>query len=161
METIARKSNQTFLVAGLTGISGSATTFSTAAAGVTYSVGGKIYHKAQESGGTTPTVDIVTGAAFPALSPNQGTVWVFGYDSGGTIRLAQGSIEALDSAGNFWRAPQFPILPDTVTAISYVVAKYGSTGVATFTVGTDNWDTTGMTYSVKDVSELPTRPQVS
>ena len=46
--------------AGLTGLSGAATTFST---GVTipFSLMGKAYSKAAVAGGATPVVDIVTG----------------------------------------------------------------------------------------------------
>ena len=159
MENIARDGNFTTLLSGLTGLSGGATTYSTGASGVTFCVGGKAIHVAQESGSTTPVLDAVTGLAFPALAANQGTVWVWGYTAAGAIQLAQGSIETLN-AGTFLRAPQFPILPDTVTAFAYTVAKDGATGGA-FTVGTSNWNTSGMTYATVDVMTLPQRPQIS
>jgi hypothetical protein len=56
--------------AGMTGISGAATTFTTANA-VIFAIGGKAYSKDAVSGGTTPTTDGVTGAAFTALVANQ------------------------------------------------------------------------------------------
>jgi hypothetical protein len=152
--------NFTTLKAGLTGISGAAKTYSTGAAGVTQCFQGKAVAKAQDSGVTMPTTDAVTGLAFPALAANQGTVIVFAYDSSGNIKVAQGSIESLDSGGNFARAPQFPVLGDTLCAFAYVVIKDGATGGA-FTVGGSNWNTTGLTYSVQDVYFLPSRPQIA
>lgn len=146
--------------AGLTGISGAATTYSTGSLTLQYAVGGKAYNKTQVNGGATPTTDAVTAAAFPALAANQGTVLLWGFDASGNIKLAQGSIETLDAAGNFYRAPQFPIMPDTITPFAYVIAKDGSTGGA-FTAGTSNWNTTGMTYAVVDILTMPDRPQIA
>ena len=161
MENIAPRGNFCTTKAGLTAISGQATTtYTTGALTLQYAVGGKSYAKTTITTASAPVLDGVTGLAFPALAANQGRVWVFGVDKDGTVSLSQGSIEALDTAGNFWRAPQFPILPDTSTAFGYVVAKNGSTGSA-FTVGTSNWSQTGMTVAVVDVLTMPQRPQMS
>ena len=160
MEMIQNENTFCTSKAGLTGISGGATTFSTGSLTLQYCILGKAYNLTQQSGAATPTTDIVTGVAFVPLAANQGTVWVFGVDASGTVSIGQGSIEALDSAGAFYRAPQFPIVPDTVCPFAYVVAKDGSTGGA-FTVGTTNWNVTGMTYSVQDIFSVPTRPQIA
>jgi hypothetical protein len=146
--------------AGLTGISGAVTTYSTGAGGVLQSFGGKLILKAQDSGVQLGTVDAVTGKAFNALAANQGCVLLLGYNSAGTIQVAQSNIVALDPSGNFvgW-APQIPTLPDAVAPFAYIVVKDGATGGA-FTPGTTVWNATGMTYSVQDISYVPGRPQI-
>lgn len=146
--------------AGLTGISGAATTFSTGAAGFDFAIDGKAYSKAQVSGGTTPTADGTTAAAIN-LTANYGTVVVWGINAAGTVSVYQGSEEALDSSGDFIVAPSFPNLPDTVAPFAYTIHKAGSTTVGTFTFGSSNWNSTGLTHAVVDVMQLPSRPQVS
>lgn len=146
--------------AGLTGISGAATTYSTGATSLQYAVGGKAATKAQASGAATPTTDFVTGLAI-TLTDLQARVVVWCVDVAGTVRLVAGAAVALDSAGNFVRMPEMPaVIPDTLTPIAYVVHK--ASGLAgTFTVGTSNWNTAGMTHTVVDVLVLPSRPQNS
>jgi len=141
-----------------------ATTFSTTPAGTSavmqYCVKGKACNKAAISGGTTPTTDAVTGAAFTALTANQGCVYVYGLDAGGNIKAIAGTIQTLDSGGSFTSRSEFPFVPDTIAPFAYVVCKNGSTGSA-WTIGTSNWDATGMTATPVDVLTLPARPQVS
>jgi hypothetical protein len=146
--------------AGLTGISGAVTTFSTGASGVLLNFDGKLVQQAQTSGGALPALDSVTGKAFNAVAVNQGSVLVFGYTLAGVIQVAQGSVENLDFAGNFLRAPQMPTLPDGFCPCSYVVLKNGATGTGSFTPGTTVWNQTGMTYSAQDISYIPGRPQI-
>lgn len=146
--------------AGLTGISGGATTYSTGSAGFDFAIDGKVYSKTQVSGGTTPVVDGTTGNAIN-LTANYGTVVVWGINSGGTVSVYQGDEESLDSAGNFIVAPEFPQLPSTVAPFAYSIHKGGSTLSGTFTFGSSNWNTAGMTHTVVNVVELPSRPQVS
>lgn len=149
--------------AGLTGLSGAATTYTTGAA-VVYSIYGKAYSKAAVAGGASPVVDGVTGNAI-TLTAGKGTVVVWALDAAGTVKAMQGSIEDLDSANAFrFAAPQFPNLPDTLTPFAYSVHKAGSATsaaplVGTFTFGVSNWSTTGMTHTVTDVIVLPHRPQ--
>jgi hypothetical protein len=145
--------------AGLTGISGAATTYTTGNAQVA-ALGGKAIAKAAVSGGTTPTTDGVTGSAM-TLTAGYGTVLLWCLDSSGTVKLVKGTTEALDSSGNFVNAPQFPALPDTLVPFAYTVHKAGSTLSGTFTVGSSNWNTTGMTHTVVDILAVPTRPQIS
>lgn len=149
--------------AGLTGLSGAATTFSTGVA-ITYAIAGKAFSKAAITGGVTPVVDVVTAAAI-TLKAGFGTVVVWALDAASNVVCVQGSTEVLDASGNFrFAAPQFPSLPDTLTAFAYSVHKAGASNsavplVGTFTFGVSNWNTTGMTHTVTDVITLPSRPQ--
>lgn len=146
--------------AGLTGISGAATTYSTSATTLQYAVQGKGFTKAQVSGGATPTTDAVTAAAI-ALTANFGCVVVWGLNAAGTVQVIKGATEALDSAGNFINPPQFPSVPSTFCPIAYTLHKAGSTTVGTWTFGVSNWNATGLTHVVVDTLVLPDRPQTS
>lgn len=146
--------------AGLTGISDAATTYSTGASGFSFAIDGKAYNKTQVSAGTTPTTDGNTGAPI-TLTAGYGTVVVWAINASGTVSVYQGSEEALDSSGDFINATQLPRLPDTVAPFAYTIHKGGSTLSGTFTFGSSDWNTTGMTHTVVDVMQLPSRPQVS
>ena len=150
--------NKAMTKAGLTLKSGSYNVYSTSAFAL--SLHGKMYTSGAVSDGTTPTTDGNTGAAI-TLSANFGMVVVWASNSSGTHTCYKGTTTALDSAGNFITYPQFPILPDTVAPFAYTVHKAGSTTSGTWTFGTSNWNATGMTNAVVDVTELPARPQVS
>lgn len=113
---------------------------------------------------TTPTTDVNTSAAFTALTgtttTGQGTVFVWGYDSSGVVKVAQGTIETVDAAGNFLQCPQFPVIPDTICPFAYSVSKYYGTA-GTWTFGTSNWNASGHTHAIVNVGVLPDRPQLS
>ncbi|MDE1943466.1 MAG: hypothetical protein KGI47_10055 [Betaproteobacteria bacterium] len=144
---------------GLT--AGTTTTYTTAAATV-YSIRGKMYSEAAQTNAATPTTDADTGAAFNALSANQGCVFLFMYNASGTLGVTQSGIQGLDVAGNFIVAPNFPAIPEGYTPFGYLVAKAGSTLSGTWTFGTNNLSgVTGMTYAFQDIATLPDRPQVS
>lgn len=147
----------------LTGISGAATTYSSSALPV--AVDGKVTTFAAQSGVAFPTTDLNTGLQFVGLvAANTGTVFVVGIQNGGTLlKCIQGTVAALDAAGNFSATPPaFPALPDNFVPLAYIVAKAGSTFVAAaWYPGTTNWNTTGMSYSVQNIASLPSRPQVS
>jgi hypothetical protein len=130
------------------------------AAAISYAIGGKTYTKATISGGATPTTDINTAAAFLPLAANQGCVVVLGLNAAGTVVAAQGSIEALDAAGGFVTAPQFPPLPENFCPFAYIVCKNGATGSA-WTFSSSNWSATGMTATPVPICMLPARPQIS
>jgi hypothetical protein len=152
--------NMCLAKAGLTGLSGAATTFTTAVA-ITYSVHGKAFSKAAVAGGVTPVVDFVTGLAISLLM-NQGTVVVWCLDAAGNVAALGGSIEALDQLGNFKSGyPAFPSVPDHLTAFAYSHHKAGSTAVGTWTFGVSNWNATGLTHTSQDVITLPSRPQAA
>jgi hypothetical protein len=108
-----------------------------------------------------PTTDVNTAAAFPGLLRSQGTVLVWGQNAAGTTQIAQGTIEKLDTAGNFVNNPQFPPIPDTMMPFAYQVIKAGLTASATVKLvpGVDNWNSTGYTNSITPIAILPARPQ--
>jgi hypothetical protein len=139
---------------------GTTSTYSTTGATV-FSIRGKAFSAVAATNAATPVVDANTGVAFPSLVLNQGTIVVFGLTAAGVIKCMQGQIAALDAAGNFVLAPQFPAIPDTVTPFGYVVLKAGATLVGTWTFGVSNLSAvTGMTYAFQDVTTLTDRPQV-
>lgn len=113
----------------------------------------------------TPTTDVVTGAAFVAQAANQASVYVFGVNAAGAIKVAQGSIENTEvgvttTAGAFKVAPQFPALPDDFCPIGYAVVRTSPTGSA-FICGTTAWAASGITTTFKNVSTLPDKPQTA
>jgi len=144
--------------AALTGISGAATTNSSSA-GV-FALRGKAITHAADSGVATPTTDAVTAAAI-TLTANQARIVVFCLTAADAVALVAGEVVSLDSAGAFLDAPEFPQIPDTLCPMAYVIAKGGATLSGTFTVGSSNWNTTGMTYVVTDVFGMPDRPQTA
>lgn len=145
--------------------SGAATTFSTTGATL-YSIKGPMYSTAAGSGAATPTSDVVKGTTFASspLPKSFGTVFVFCYDGQGTaanaIKVAQGTVEALDASNLFVNAPQFPGIPDNLCPFAYMVVRNGSTG-SNWTFGTSNWNATGITLSIVDINTLPGRPVVA
>lgn len=146
--------------AGLTGLSGAATTFTTAVA-ITYAILGKAFSKAAVAGGVTPVIDSLTGTTI-SLVANQGVVVVWALDAAGNVVALEGSTEALDQSGNFLNAyPAFPHVPDQYTAFAYSVHKAGATTVGTWTFGVSNWNATGLTHTAQDVIVLPGRPQAA
>jgi hypothetical protein len=141
---------------------GTTSTISTANT-VLQALRGKAASKGAVTNQATPTTDATTGAAFPSLSANQGTIVYLGFDNSGNLKAAQGSIVALDASGAFIVAPQPPIIDDSVwVPFGYIVLKAGSTLSGTWTFGTNNLSSvTGMTYTFVDVMGPPGRPQVS
>jgi len=149
----------------VTGVTAQAATTFTAtpvgtSAAISFMVKGKAFTKATISGGTTPTTDAITGAAHTALAASEGNVYVLGLDAGGNIKLAGGNVQKLDAAGNFVSRSEFPPMPDTIAPFAYIVCKNGSTGSA-WTIGSSNWNATGMTATPVNIMALPSRPQVS
>lgn len=174
----------TMCLSKVTLAAGTTTTISTTGTTI-FAILGKAYSKAAITNGATPTTDWATGIAFvpipiPLSSPNlpsvpngaagYGCVYTVGLDSGGTVRVIQGQIAALDSGGSFITAPQFGgvgpqgsgATDNDFCPIGYIVVKLGSTAVATWTFGTNNLSSvTGVTYAFQDVVTLPPRPQVA
>lgn len=141
---------------------GTTTTISTTGT-TNYAIKSKVFAKAAITNGATPTTDSTTGAAFVPFAANNGTVVVVGFDSSGNTKACQGSVQALDAGGLFINAPQFPIIPETICPIGYIVLKGGSTLVGNFTFGSSNLSAvTGMTYTFVSVAlGMPDRPQVA
>lgn len=142
---------------------GTTTTISTTGTTV-YCIRGKAYSKGAITNGATPTTDASTGAAFVGVVANKGSVFLIGFNANGDVKCVQGSIENLDSAGNFIVAPQFNGPPTDFCPIGYLVIKAGSTANATtgWIFGTsNNTSVTGITYTWTDVVGVPDRPQIS
>lgn len=154
---------------GLLTATGGVTTYDTTVT-INYVIDGKIRTKTAITTGTTPTTDVNTGAAFPALigggsvanTPGNGCVVVWGLNAAGTVKCAMGRHQKLDMSGNFVVGPEFPAIPDDFCPFAYQVLKAGATASASgVTFGTSNWNATGFTNAIVNVAYLPSRPQVS
>lgn len=142
---------------------GSTTTLSNTGT-MAYTIRGKDYSVSAWSNTATPTTDVNTGAAFTGVVANKGCIFVVGLNAANAMKVAQGTIESLDTAGAFINAPQFPGLPTDFAPVGYIVIKAGSTANATtgWVFGTSNMSgVTGITYTFVDSSILPDRPQIS
>lgn len=138
---------------------GTTTTYSTTGATL-YCIKGKAYSVAAKTNAATPTTDINTAAAFVGVDANKGSVFVFGYNAAGAVKVAQGSVEDLDASGNFVIAPNFPALPEDFAPFGYLIIQAGSTA-STWTLGTSNQaSATGITYTRQDVMAMPSRVQL-
>jgi len=142
---------------GLLTAAGAETTHDTTVT-ITYCINGKAYTKAAITSGTTPTTDVNTGGAFPALTANQGAVAVWGLNAAGTVQVAMSEVYDLDESGDFEVSPQFPPIPEDFCPFAYQLLKAGSTA-GTIAFGTSNWNATGFTNSIQNVLTLPDRPQ--
>jgi hypothetical protein len=150
-----RGGNICFGKAGIGGLSGAATTFTTANQ-VYYAVNGKAASKAALTATAVPTTDGATGAAFKAQLPSTVCCYAFGLLLDGTVKVVQGTIVPYtDTSANSTVVP-LPALPDTITAFAYAVIKAGSTVSTSWTFGTSNWNATGITIDTPvDVCNLP------
>lgn len=143
--------NKAMSKAGLTGLSGGATTYSTGSAALIFAIDGKVYSAAQVSGGTTPTVN--SGNNKPiSVTAGRSVLVVWAIDAANNVKLFQGD------EGPAGSMLEFPALPNDVAPFAYSIHKGGSTVVGTWTVGSSNWNATGMTQVVQDICEIPTRP---
>jgi hypothetical protein len=166
--------NIVFSKAGLTGLSGAATTISTGAGGIAYTIQGKYQaSKAQLSGVAVPTIDVVTGAGFKPILADQACVFVFTLDGSGNLGVAQGPLPIsptttgtqrnVDDNGNYTAPPQFPSIPDSLTPFAYAVIRaQSSVAAAGWVFGSGLWNATGIVIGgVDDIVTLPATPQVS
>lgn len=134
---------------------------------VVYCVNGKVYNKQAANNVAAATTDYATGVAFKPVPANHGSVFVACLEAGtdAAVKIVQGEVVELDAAGNFITNPEFPVLPNTVTAIGYTIIKAGASYVATTTGwlwGAHNMSgVTGMVYTFVPVMVLPDRPQAS
>jgi hypothetical protein len=133
---------------------------------IQFAIGGKMgTAKTAVTDGVTPTTDYNTGAAFTALAAETGTVFVWGLTSGGTVKLMQGSVTEVNggvttTAGSFDVYPQFPVIPDDVCPFAYTIVKTAPSASA-WTIGTSNWNASGVSVAHVNISQLPDRPQAS
>lgn len=145
---------------------GSTTTISTTGS-THYLIGGKAYIKTAITNGATPTTDVNTSAAFTAIQPGEGGVFVIGLNANGDVKVAQGEIVDLTPAtdganASFVTAPDFPALPEDFCPTAYLLTKVGSGGSA-WTFGSSNLDgpPSNVLHSFVSVGALPSRPQTS
>lgn len=143
--------------ANFTALTGGVTTITTGNT-ISYAIAGKMYTKANGAL-TTPTTDANDGAAM-TLTANKARALVLGLDKDGNPKLMAGAIVDWDGSA-FQVPPPLPNVPATVCPIAYIVLKGGSTLSGTFTVGSSNWNATGMTATITNVMALPDRPQTS
>lgn len=113
----------------------------------------------------SPTTDVNDGAAFTALADDQITVFVWGVNAAGAIKVAQGTIEDTEvgvttTPGSIITAPQFPALPDDFFVLGYTLIQTAPSASA-WTFGSSNWDATGVTDTWVNCAVLPDRPQTS
>lgn len=169
MDVLSLRGGVFCTTSGLLTATGAETVYDTTVT-INYVIDGKIATKTAVTDGATPTTDYNTGSAFPALvggasvanTPGHGCVVVWGLISGGTVKCVMGPHENLDMQGNFINAPQFPPIPAGFVPFAYQVLKAGATASATAIIfGTANWNATGFTNAIVNVSYLPSRPQVS
>lgn len=144
---------------GLLTAAGAETVYDTTVA-IDYAIRGVLYRKATVADGATPTVDAVTAAAFRALTAGKGCTFLWLLDADGTVRVAQGSIEDLDAAGNFVRASQLPSVPEGHVPFAYTIVRGGSTLSGSWVFGTNNWNVAGITLTIRNLATLPDRPPV-
>ena len=138
----------------LTGITGAVTTHSSAA--MPYAIRGRCFTHAVDASVATPNVDFVTGAAI-TLVANQGRAVLWCLDNADANRCIAGPVVPLDSAGNFLDSPVLPAVPCTLCPVAITLHRAGSTTVGTWTFGTSNWNATGLTHTVINISTLPDR----
>lgn len=138
---------------------GAETVYDTTVA-IVYSIDGKLYSKATVADGATPTTDQNTGAAFVALAPDKGCVFVWCLNAAGTVSVAQGPVTSIDGTTDEFSAPdapQFPFIADAYCPFAYQIVQ--TTGASSaFTFGTSNWNATGIQDIVVNVATLPVRP---
>lgn len=135
-----------------------ATTYSTSTA-FNFSNQGAVYAKGTVVATATPTTDGRTGAALTGIVAGQCTVLVWCVDTSGTVKVLQGGIGKCDAAGNITDAPQFPVIPDTLTPFAYSTHRTTSALAGTWTPGSSNWNATNMIVPTPvNVACLPARP---
>lgn len=153
------------LATTIAGLAAGTTTTLTIANDVQYAIKGKGYKKSAVSNTATPTTDATTAAAYVAVAAGYGCAFVIGLDSSGAVKVSQGTQLTLDGAtagstAKFPIAPAFPIVPDTVCPIGYLIVKVGTSGSA-WTFGSSNLagPPSNVSFTFVDVFTLPDRPQ--
>lgn len=162
MDSLARTGGNACYDSGLLTATGAETVYDTTVV-IPFSIDGKLYRKAAVTDGATPTTDAVTGAAFEAVTPDKGCVFVWTLNASGTVGLVQGELQDMDGDTDAFKIePQFPSIPDTLVPFAYMVySTAGTAAAAGLKPGSDNWNSTGLTVTIVNVSRLPSRPQVS
>jgi len=157
------------------------TTTTLNATATTCCINGKVVAGGTVSNDQPVATDLNTGAAFKAIPPGYGSIFVCGYTSTGddNLYVVQGEIVPImpsDSAtdyvpGAFIDAPEFPLIPDTMCPIGYITCKVANTYTAgaTYTMFTSGTTVTGAQNSAAtafanlfhSVMVLPNRPELT
>ena len=141
--------------AGLTGLSGAATTYSTSA--FAYAINGVAYSNGANSAAATPTTNSTTGAALATTAPATGfraalVVWTV--DAAGTERIrSRGFVTSLGGDAVVLELPEIPL---TEVPFAMHTVRAGTTVSGTWTFGSSNWNATGITIGT--VVNLASRP---
>jgi hypothetical protein len=149
---------------GLLTATGAETVYDTTVT-IQFAIAGKMgTAKTAVTDGATPTTD-GAGNALDTLTGTttggQGCTMVWCLTSAGAVRVFQGPVRSLDAAGTFLHAPDFPEIDlNTYCPFAYQVLKHYGTA-STITFGSSNWNATGFSNAIVNVSQLPARPQIS
>lgn len=126
-----------------------------------YSINGKAYSKATVSGGTAPATD-ANGDAFTALAADQACAFLWMVNAAGTVGVVQGPVVSIDGETDDFKddggRPEFPSVPSGWVPFAYSLHQTSGASSA-WTFGTSNWNATGLTDVMVDISVLPDRPQ--
>ena len=149
------------LGSGLLTAAGAETVYDTTVI-IPYAIDGKLFSKAAVVDGVTPVAN-PSGVTFTGLNVSQACIFVWALDAAGAVKVYQGPIFVLDVDENFLDAPgraQFPGGIDNAhTPFAYQVVKAADNLASEWNFGTDNWNATGLTSVISNVSVLPNRPQ--
>lgn len=124
---------------------------------IVFAINGRLYTKTAITDGATPTTDYRTGAAFEALDADEACTFVWCLNSSGAVKVVQGPVVKVD--GDTDRPlvrPSFPSIPDDVCPFAYQVVQTAGNSSA-WTFGTSNWNATGVTDAIVNISTLPRR----
>lgn len=142
----------------LTGLSGAATTHSYTAFAVV--INGIYSTIPANAGVATPVLDALTGLTSLPLAASQGAIYMWMVQADSTDGIVQSYVKNLDTNGNFiWDSPILPPVPSPTlewVPYAYVVVKNSAAG-ATWRIGSQNWNATGISIVVKNFITLPAR----
>lgn len=155
------------LTLGKAGLAAGTTTTYTITNTFTYSLKGQLFSKASATNAASPTTDYNTGVAFLPLSANQSCIFAFGVDSSGNVGVIQslpfdlkrGIFPSTSDMAGGLGSVQFPGVPDALAVFGYLLAQASTALVGTWTFGANNMSgVTGMTYTFRDVMDVPAQP---
>lgn len=146
------------MTSGLLTATGAETVYDTTVA-IVYSIDGKLYSKSTVADGATPTTDLNTSDTFNALAADKCCVFVWCLNSSGTVGVVQGPIVDVDGDTDLveLQVPTFPPIPSGYVPFAYQKVQTAGTSSA-WTFGSSNWNATGVTDVIVNVSTLPARP---
>lgn len=147
------------LVAGALTATGGETVYDTTVA-IKYLINGLHYSKSAITDGAIPTTDVRDGAAFDTIAASKACVLGLFLDASGNVKATQSAQVDVDSSGSLARALEIEDPGSGYALFGSIVIKAGSSA-STFTIGTSNWNATGITLTVRDHVGWPARPFTS